>query len=69
MTVVALLPLIVLAVGLVAVVVAGGRAAEELGLLRMELQRARQLRPALVEVADRAALARAAAARLQQHRR
>ena len=66
MSVVVLLPLIVLGAALAAVVVAGSRAVDELALLKAELQRARQLRPALVEVTDRAAVLRAAAARLQR---
>lgn len=66
MSVVVLIPLLVLAAALVAVVVAGSRAADEIALLKAELQHARQLRPALVEVTDRAAVLRAAAARFHR---
>lgn len=66
MNAVALLPLVVLIVGVVAVALMGARTADEADQLRAELSRMGQLRPLLAEVGDGGQRLRATIARLQR---
>lgn len=63
-----ILPLAVLAFGLCAVVVAGGRVADEAGRLDPALRRLAQLQPLAVEVATEARRTQQAIERLGQGR-
>lgn len=64
MSLLVLLPLVVLAVGLVAVALSAGRTVDEAEQLRAELLRAGALRPLFVEVADESRRLRTALRRI-----
>ncbi len=66
MSLVALLPLVVLVLGVLSVVVATSRTIDEAEQLRLELQALGRLRPLLVEVGDGSQEIRAAVHRLRR---
>jgi cytochrome c-type biogenesis protein CcmH/NrfF len=63
-----IVPVAVLVIGLVPVLAAAGRVAQELHALHIDLQRMNHVRPAVVEIRDDADLLRRRAAALRARR-